>query len=544
MSGAIPPAHRRNSLVQKRNLSTAKKSSTPSENGTVNGGTLSKPSSPNHSSVGGERTVKKLRLSKALTIPEGTTVSDACRRMLARKVDAVLLTDANALLSGIVTDKDIATRVIAEELRPEQTVISKVMTRNPIFVTSDSLAIEALQKMVQGKFRHLPVVENGEVIALLDITKCLYDAISRMEKAAEQGSAIAAAVEGVERQWGSNLSAPSVFIETLRDRMFKPSLSAIISENAKVAIVLPSDPVHVAAKKMQELRVNSVIISTGSKIQGILTSRDILMRVVAQNLSPELTLVEKVMTPNPECATLEMTILEALHIMHDGKFLHLPVVDKDGNVAACVDVLQISHAAISMVENSSGAVNDVASTMMQKFWDSALALEPPEDYDNQSELSMSALNASDGTEHGKSYPSLGLGNSFPFKFVDHKGRMHRLNFGTENLDELVTAVMQRVGAVSDHERPQLLYEDEDGDKVLLTTDGDLVGAITHARSVGLKLLRLHLDFSDSSQQRTEPESCKTTIEKTGWLTLRSGILAGAVGLMGISLLVYLKRSKF
>lgn len=56
-------------------------------------------------SVGGERTVKNLRLSKALTIPEGTTVSDACRRMAARRVDAVLLTDANALLSGIVTDK-------------------------------------------------------------------------------------------------------------------------------------------------------------------------------------------------------------------------------------------------------------------------------------------------------------------------------------------------------------------------------------------------------------------------------------------------------
>lgn len=49
--------------------------------------------------------MKKLRLSKALTIPEGTTVSDACRRMAARRVDAVLLTDANALLSGIITDK-------------------------------------------------------------------------------------------------------------------------------------------------------------------------------------------------------------------------------------------------------------------------------------------------------------------------------------------------------------------------------------------------------------------------------------------------------
>ncbi|ONK58227.1 uncharacterized protein A4U43_C09F9860 [Asparagus officinalis] len=277
--------------------------------------------------VSGERTVKKLRLSKALTIPEGTSVSDACRRMAQRRVDAVLLTDSNGLLSGIVTDKDISTRVIAEGLRTEQTVISKIMTRNPIFVMADTLAIEALQKMVQGKFRHLPVVENGEVIAMLDITKCLYDAISRMEKAAEQGSALAAAVEGVERQWGSNYSAPYAFIETLRERMFKPSLSTIITENSKVAVVSPSDPVYVATKKMRDLRVNSVIIVTGGQPQGILTSKDVLMRVVAQNLSPELTLVEKVMTANPECATLETTILDALHIMHDGKFLHLPIVD-------------------------------------------------------------------------------------------------------------------------------------------------------------------------------------------------------------------------
>lgn len=56
-----------------------------------------------------------------------------------------------------------------------------------------------------GKFRHLPVVENGEVIAMLDIAKCLYDAISRVEKAAQQGSAIAAAVDGVENQRSSNI---------------------------------------------------------------------------------------------------------------------------------------------------------------------------------------------------------------------------------------------------------------------------------------------------------------------------------------------------
>ncbi|KAL8473462.1 hypothetical protein ACS0TY_030336 [Phlomoides rotata] len=540
MSGA-PAPRRSSSMAQKRSFSV-KRSSAASplpENGAA---TNVNPSSPN-SSVVWERTVKKLRLSKALTIPEGISVSDACKRMAARRVDAVLLTDANALLSGIVTDKDITTRVLAEELSPEQTTISKVMTRNPIFVNSDSLAIDALQKMVLGKFRHLPVVENGEVIAMLDITKCLYDAISRMEKAAEQGSAIAAAVEGVERQFGSNLSASSAFIETLRERMFKPSLSSIISDSSRVAVVAPSDSIQVAAKQMRDLRVNSVLIMTENNILGILTSKDILLRVLAQNLPPDLTLVEKVMTSKPECVTLDTTILEALHIMHDGKFLHLPVVDKDGRVAACLDVLQITHAAISMVESGSGTVNDVANTVMQNFWDSAFNMEPTDDYDTQSEMSMSQYVASDGAEHAKpAYPSLGLGNSFSFKFKDSKGRVHRFNMGTENLAELVSSVMQRVGEPNDQSRPQLTYEDDEGDKVLLTTDGDLASAVTNARSAGLKVLRLHLDYFNTSQDTRKQLSDTVTEEKAGMASLRYGILAGAVVITSIGVLVYLKRS--
>lgn len=529
-SQVIPPAGpRRTSMTQRRPAPTTAPAKKSSENGSTSS---SKPTSPPSSVVGGERTVKKLRLSKALTIPEGTTVSDACRRMAARRVDAVLLTDSNALLSGIVTDKDIAARVIAEELRPDQTLVSKIMTRNPTFVASDTSALDALQKMVQGKFRHLPVVENGEVIAILDITKCLYDAISRMEKAAEQGSVLAAAVEG---QWGNNSNAPIAFIEMLRERMFKPALSTIITENTKLATASPSDPVYVAAKMMREARVNSVIIMSGSRIQGILTSKDILMRVVAQNLSPELTLVEKVMTPNPECATIDTTILEALHIMHDGKFLHLPVVDKDGSVVACVDVLQLTHAAISMVDSSSGAMNDMANTMMQKFWDSALALEPADDSDTHSEMSAALTDIS-------KYPSLGLGNSFSFKFEYPKGRVHRFTIGAENLDELVSAVMQRIGSIDVDKRPQLLYEDDEGDKVLLTCDGDLAGAVLHARSAGQKVLRLHLEFPEPIEQTTRSETSAPTIEKSRWTSIHSGILAGAFVLTGVSVAVYLKRA--
>ncbi|KAL6494952.1 CBS domain-containing protein cbscbspb1 [Orobanche gracilis] len=377
----------------------------------------------------GERTVKRLRLSRALTVPETTTIKDACHRMAARRVDALLLTDSNALLCGILTDKDIATRVIAREVNLEETPVSKVMTRNPVFVLSDTLAVEALQKMVQGKFRHLPVVENGEVIALLDITRCLYDAIARMERAAEKGKAIAAAVEGVEKQWGTSVSGPNTFIETLRERMFRPSLSTIISENSKVVTVDPSDTVLAAAKKILELQTSSAVVTVDNKPRGILTSKDMLMRVIAHDLPPESTLVEKVMTPNPECATIDSPIVDALHTMHDGSFLHLPVVDRDGIIVTVIDVLHITHAAVATVGNAAGANSEAANAMMQNFWDSAMVLSPDDEDDTQSETSLKM--ASEGGETGASLqqPSSTASNTFSFKIQDKKGSMHRFICG-------------------------------------------------------------------------------------------------------------------
>ncbi|KAJ8634179.1 hypothetical protein MRB53_027515 [Persea americana] len=490
-----------------------------------------------------ERTVKRLRLSRALTIPESTTVYDACRRMAARRVDAALLTDSNALLCGILTDKDIATRVVARELKSEETPVSKVMTRNPVFVLSDTLAVEALQKMVQGKFRHLPVVENGEVIALLDIAKCLYDAIARMERAAEKGKAIAAAVEGVEKHWGT--SGPNTFIETLRERMFRPSLATIIPENSKVACVSPTDSVLTATKKMLELRASSAVVTAENKPRGILTSKDILMRVIAQNLSPESVPVEKVMTPNPECATVDTPIVDALHTMHDGKFLHLPVTDRDGSIVAVIDVLHITHAAVATVGNSGGVPNEAASTMMQKFWDSAMALGPLDDEDETLSEGSFKL-ASEGTDAGRSaaYPSSGLGHTFGFKLEDRKGRMHRFNCDTRSLTELITAILQRVGDDIDRNHlPQILYEDEDRDKVILASDSDLAAAVDHARLAGWKGLRLHLDFSGSDGGKKRGGSGGTNLAHTdAWASAYSAVAAGAALVAGLGVMAYLKRA--
>ncbi|KAK7306871.1 hypothetical protein VNO77_44831 [Canavalia gladiata] len=78
-----------------------------------------------------------------------------------------------------------------------------------------------------------------------------------------------------------------------------------------------------------------------------------------ETFSPELTLVEKIMTLNPNYASTETTILDTQHVVHDRKFLHFPMIDKDRYVTVCRDVWLITQAAISLVEDSSVSVNDV-----------------------------------------------------------------------------------------------------------------------------------------------------------------------------------------
>ncbi|KAG0529852.1 hypothetical protein BDA96_05G133200 [Sorghum bicolor] len=497
--------------------------------------------------MGGERTVKRLRLSRALTVPESTTVLEVCRRMAARRADAALLTDSNALLCGILTDKDIATRVIARELKIDETPVWKVMTRHPIFVISDTLAVEALQKMVQGKFRHLPVVDNGEVVAMLDIAKCLYDAIARMERATEKGKAAIANVAAGDDKYS--------IVEALKEQMFRPCLSAIASEDSTVVMVSPGDSVLSATKRMVEMHASSAVVAVGSKPQGILTSRDILMRMIAKNLSADATPVEKVMTPDPECATVDMPILDALRTMQERKFLHLPVMDRDGSIISIIDVIDIAHAAISVVESSGGdgmGSDDAAASMIQRFWDSAMALGPLDDEtDTQSQMSEATRSQMMSDVHHDSVggSEAGFPSCFSFKLQDRRGRMHRFSCEVQSLTPLVTCILRRLGGDIDPDRlPQILYEDEDQDKVVLASDDDLAAAVDHARLAGWKGLKLFLDYSGTTGRRKAVASSSGGAMAVGmssrdaWAAAYSGVAAGAALVTGIGVMAYLRRS--
>jgi CBS domain-containing protein len=95
----------------------------------------------------------------------------------------------------------------------------------------------------------------------------------------------------------------------------------------------PSASVHDAACTMTKANCGSVlIIDNAGTMQGIVTERDLMTRVLAKGLDPNATTVAQVMTRNPQCISPEVKVADAVLIMIERGFRHLPIVDADKRV--------------------------------------------------------------------------------------------------------------------------------------------------------------------------------------------------------------------
>lgn len=110
--------------------------------------------------------------AKRLVAPPDTTVAKAAKLMAKKNVGAVMVVDGKKLV-GIFTERDIVTRVVAEGLDPDATMISAVMTPDPFTVPPDEVFGRALLLMHDHSFRHVPVVENGEPVGIVSSRKAL-----------------------------------------------------------------------------------------------------------------------------------------------------------------------------------------------------------------------------------------------------------------------------------------------------------------------------------------------------------------------------------
>jgi CBS domain-containing protein len=101
-------------------------------------------------------------------------------------------------------------------------------------------------------------------------------------------------------------------------------------------VLPPTAMVKHACAAMRDRRVGAVLVTEGDrKLVGIFTGRDAVCRVLAEGKNAARTTLAEVMTPQPDAIPPGRTAIEALRLMSDGGYRHLPVVD-DGKVVGVV----------------------------------------------------------------------------------------------------------------------------------------------------------------------------------------------------------------
>lgn len=95
-------------------------------------------------------------------------VFEVAQKMKQLNVGSIPICDEQKQLIGMVTDRDIVVRSVADKL-PNATQVTDVMTLNPISVTPETHVQEATHLMAENQIRRLPVVENNQLIGIVSL---------------------------------------------------------------------------------------------------------------------------------------------------------------------------------------------------------------------------------------------------------------------------------------------------------------------------------------------------------------------------------------
>ena len=112
-----------------------------------------------------ERTVfQPISQKRVVSLGPHASVREAAGVMTRANCGSVLVMEPPESLLGIVTERDLMTRVLAKGLDPERTRLRDVMTPNPLCVPPETLISDAVVIMLERGFRHLPIVGPGSKI--------------------------------------------------------------------------------------------------------------------------------------------------------------------------------------------------------------------------------------------------------------------------------------------------------------------------------------------------------------------------------------------
>ena len=121
-----------------------------------------------------ERTVfQSISRKHVLSLGPQASVREAAGVMTRANCGSVLIMEPPDILLGILTERDLMTRVLARGLDPERTPVREAMTPSPICVAPEMPVSDAVVLMLERGFRHLPLVKGSKILGVFSVRDAL-----------------------------------------------------------------------------------------------------------------------------------------------------------------------------------------------------------------------------------------------------------------------------------------------------------------------------------------------------------------------------------
>jgi CBS domain-containing protein len=114
-------------------------------------------------------TIRDVMTPDPATVKPADSALEAARAMRDGNFGAVVVVEDGGSVRGILTDRDIAVRAVAEGREPESTEVSEIFTTEPTTLSPDQAVDEAVQALRDSAVRRLPVVEDSKVVGIVSI---------------------------------------------------------------------------------------------------------------------------------------------------------------------------------------------------------------------------------------------------------------------------------------------------------------------------------------------------------------------------------------
>ena len=118
--------------------------------------------------MGKVRNILQSKNNSTISVSPDSTVFEALELMVEKNIGALLVMDQEAFV-GIFTERDYARKVILKGKASKETLISEIMTEDPITVSMDNTIEDCMRLMTNKFIRHLPVMENGKLVGIISI---------------------------------------------------------------------------------------------------------------------------------------------------------------------------------------------------------------------------------------------------------------------------------------------------------------------------------------------------------------------------------------